>query len=1054
MRSRSVRHQLWLLAAVLCSITLIVNAVNLISLRAEAVEITDLTTVSGPAYQLNAGILQMMTNAETGLRGYLDIGDPELLAPYDGAEQQVRAAQGRLRALLASSRVGPADQRRYARLQAAQDTAIASWWRYAANAQADSTSARSADLIADKTIFDALRAANAALAGTLTARLDVVRTLSRQRLYHVVVILLVTTLLALLAGLAVASGISRAVTAPLIRLRQVVHRHREGETDLRADTGSGPSEVRELAAAFNMLSAHNAGLAAEQDGALRLQQRTFEIGRAIRVTSDAHEAMEVACRELGAALAARRVIVTTFDETRKISAGGQWHAPGLADLAGVTEGLEAHLARVSGELWSSGGRLVIDDLTAADGQDQEWARQIHRQTGTTALILVPIGQGERAIGNLYAGTDTGPRRWTAAEAATVQQVATFLSRAIHQAEVEAQRGEYVSRLEHLDRQKTEFLSTVSHELRTPLTSIQGYLELLLEGEVGALGPDQQHMLGIIERNTVRLRGLIEDILVLNRIESGGLQVGHSEVSMRELVDHTVEELRPLAAKKAIRLCVDNEGHDPAEVIGDRTQLQRALVNILSNAIKFTPGEGTVRLCRQADPAAGEVVVTCEDTGIGIPEADLEHLFTRFYRASNAASQAIPGTGLGLAIVQAIVEIHHGRLTLDSIEGKGTTITLRFPSAGTPARADLPDPSEPDARLRGDLAGHFGYLLDERLLGLGFQERRPHPVHGQRGQLVPAEPEHRGGPPVLIGERGPEHGRVIAVQRHEQPLGQHPRQRVRGQARHLPGADVGGGAHFQRYLAFPQVRHQVRIGQAAQPVPDPLGPQAGQRLPDRRRARHLARVRHAVQPGRYRRAEHLAEHPGPGRPRLLDAGQPEPGQRLRRAGERVLQRRARGGSAELTRDVEDVADPHPVVPPRRARRHVQRLGQAGHRHAGRGERVRGDGQLRVPDVLPGQIACRAEDELRDVGGLPHQGADRSVHVREVREVPELVERDQLGLGPRHLGFGMPAGQLEHGRHRGGTDQVKVKFHLRQPGDERVGRLHKPTLAAPSGNAASS
>jgi signal transduction histidine kinase len=106
------------------------------------------------------------------------------------------------------------------------------------------------------------------------------------------------------------------------------------------------------------------------------------------------------------------------------------------------------------------------------------------------------------------------------------------------------------------------------------------------------------------------------------------------------------------------------------------------VNILSNAIKFTPAEGTVRLSCQVDPAAEEVVVTCQDTGIGIPEADLVHLFTRFFRASNAASQAIPGTGLGLAIVQAIVEIHDGRLTLDSVEGKGTTITMRFPRAGS------------------------------------------------------------------------------------------------------------------------------------------------------------------------------------------------------------------------------------------------------------------------------------------------------------------------------------------------------------------------------------
>jgi signal transduction histidine kinase len=568
------------------------------------------------------------------------------------------------------------------------------------DARTDGAQVSSADLIAGKSVFDQVRAANAALAGKLSADLRALRARSHQSLRNVVIVLLVTTALALLVGLAVASGISRTVTVPLIRLRRVAQRHREGDTDLRADAGAGPSEVRDLAVAFNMLAAHNAELVGAQAEALRLQHAASDIGRAIRTTSGIQEAMDVTCAELGPTLAARRVMVATFGETGKITAGGQWHAPGLDDLSSVTEALESHMARVTSELWSGGGRLVVDDLLAEDVQREAWAHRFHQESGgATALILVPVGLADRAIGNLCVTTDDGPRHWTAAEVATVQQVATFLARAINQAEYETQRGEYIGRLEDLDRQKTEFLSTVSHELRTPLTSIQGYLELLLEGEVGALTSDQQHMLGVIERNTTRLRGLIEDILVLNRIESGGLQAGHSEVPVRELIEHTAEELRPLADKKAVRLSVDNEPEGPAIVIGDRTQLQRALVNILSNAIKFTPGDGTVHLCCRTDPAAQEVIVTCEDTGIGIPEADLQHLFTRFFRASNAASQAIPGTGLGLAIVQAIVEIHNGRLTLDSIEGKGTTITIHLPQApGAPGqshdRGDLVPDSTP------------------------------------------------------------------------------------------------------------------------------------------------------------------------------------------------------------------------------------------------------------------------------------------------------------------------------------------------------------------------
>jgi signal transduction histidine kinase len=199
------------------------------------------------------------------------------------------------------------------------------------------------------------------------------------------------------------------------------------------------------------------------------------------------------------------------------------------------------------------------------------------------------------------------------------------------------------------------------------------------------------MLGIIERNTARLRGLIEDLLVLNRIESAGLIPGDSDVSVREVVRQTVEELLPVAGKSSVGLHLATD-EDPATVTGDRAQLQRALVNIVSNAIKFTPSEGTVRVSCRVDPVADEVVVTCQDTGIGIPQADLEHLFTRFFRASNAARQAIPGTGLGLAIVQAIVELHHGRLALTSAEGEGTTVVLRFPLARSGAStASVPDP---------------------------------------------------------------------------------------------------------------------------------------------------------------------------------------------------------------------------------------------------------------------------------------------------------------------------------------------------------------------------
>jgi two-component system, OmpR family, phosphate regulon sensor histidine kinase PhoR len=485
-----------------------------------------------------------------------------------------------------------------------------------------------------------------------------------------------------LAGLTAAARVSRTVTTPVSRLRQAVQRQRDGDTIVRADDGHGPAEVRELAAALNALTARRREQDARQAVARELQQVTSGIGRAIRATATVREAAEVACTQLGPALRARRAVATLTGQG-PAPAMAQWHVPALPDLPGVGDELDSQLRRLAGDLWSSGGELMIGDLRATDIQRQPWARLLRWETGATSLLLVPVGLGRRLIGAIWVLSDLGRRDWTEPEAATTQQVAAFLARAVTQSEHETQQSGYITRLEDLDRQKTEFLSTVSHELRTPLTSIQGYLELLRDGEAGTVPDSQLEMLGVIERNTSRLRGLIEDLLILSRVESRGLALDTRDVSLRELTGNTAGELRPLADKKAVRLHVST-GSDPATIAADPAQLGRALVNVLSNAIKFTPRDGAVRLSCHLDPAAGEAVITCQDTGIGIPQADQEHLFTRFYRASNATSNAIPGTGLGLSIVAAITDAHHGHLILNSAEGKGTTVTIRLPLT-TPAR---------------------------------------------------------------------------------------------------------------------------------------------------------------------------------------------------------------------------------------------------------------------------------------------------------------------------------------------------------------------------------
>lgn len=418
-----------------------------------------------------------------------------------------------------------------------------------------------------------------------------------------------------------------------------------------------------------------------QAHSLRMHELTLEIERAMRAVPDPQEALDILCAALGEGIGVDRVIATTVDADREVVLSAQWHLPDLPPLGVMSDDLVEQAGRLAEELWLSAGFVARDDFLATHVQARGRARIFHREIGARAVIMVPIGLGDRVIGVIYVITVHEPRSWTEPEVSAVQQVAAFAARVILEADHRAHQSEYVDQLERLDRQKTDFLSTVSHELRTPLTSISGYLELLEDGDAGELTGEQHRMLEVVGRNTSRLRGLIDNLLELNQIESGGLKVDAVDVSMPELVTHVGQELSPLADAAAVELDID-AGPQTAIVQGDREHLQRAVVNVVSNAIKFSRPGGVVSISCALDQGARRVIVTCQDRGIGIPAEDQAQLFTRFYRASNAMDQAITGTGLGLVIVKQIVEDHGGELRLTSVEGEGTTVVIDLPLSGS------------------------------------------------------------------------------------------------------------------------------------------------------------------------------------------------------------------------------------------------------------------------------------------------------------------------------------------------------------------------------------
>ena len=265
----------------------------------------------------------------------------------------------------------------------------------------------------------------------------------------------------------------------------------------------------------------------------------------------------------------------------------------------------------------------------------------------------------------------------------VTNFCAFIHDITERKQIESEQAELVQQLRDLDEAKTKFVSSVSHELRTPLTSIIGYHELLLLKARDELTPQSQEFLDIIGRNTQRLLALIEDLLTQSSVESGTFNLLVEPTQITRVVESAVESVLPSAAHNDIALTVNldpNLGTIPA----DATQIERLVLNLLTNAIKFTPAGSVTVVVRPVGQGA-EIVVS--DTGIGIPANDRSKLFSAFFRSSNA-DRAVAGTGLGLVIVKAIVDAHHGTIDVRSEQGVGTEITVRLPgsdqAAGTAA----------------------------------------------------------------------------------------------------------------------------------------------------------------------------------------------------------------------------------------------------------------------------------------------------------------------------------------------------------------------------------
>jgi len=238
------------------------------------------------------------------------------------------------------------------------------------------------------------------------------------------------------------------------------------------------------------------------------------------------------------------------------------------------------------------------------------------------------------------------------------------------------------RLEELDRLKDRFLASMSHELRTPLNCIIGFSEVLIDGFVGEVTSEQEECLGNIRSSGHHLLALINDILDLSKIEAGRMELEPTTFDVAQLLAEVEVTIRPLIEKKSQVLKVEQAGGLPP-LTADRFRVKQVLLNLLSNAHKFALVEGRITLsCRLVDQATMLFSVT--DTGIGIKPEDQRIIFDEFRQADGSAAREVTGTGLGLAISKRLVEMHGGRIWVESEYGHGATFSLLLPLAGPPA----------------------------------------------------------------------------------------------------------------------------------------------------------------------------------------------------------------------------------------------------------------------------------------------------------------------------------------------------------------------------------
>jgi signal transduction histidine kinase len=333
----------------------------------------------------------------------------------------------------------------------------------------------------------------------------------------------------------------------------------------------------------------------------------------------------------------------------------------------ITVPLEGSIA---GWIVREGKPLLIPDVRQ---QDLRFYTQADQTTDfeTRSILGVPLQVKGEVIGVLEALNKTGNGIFTQDDMHTLSTLAAHAAIAIENARLVTEIQKAYEELSELDQLKSEFVASASHELQTPLTVILGYASFLKADVTGAAS----EQLDAVLQSALRLRSLINDMVNLRHIETGEAELELEQLSLNELVTTITAEFASLAEARRQNVSIKLASQPPM-VEADRQKLHLVLANLLSNAIKFTPEGGRIQVAVEAK--GNEVWVSVRDAGIGIPPREQERIFDRFYQVEPSLTRRFEGMGLGLSIAKGMVELHGGRIWVDSVEGMGSSFTFALP----------------------------------------------------------------------------------------------------------------------------------------------------------------------------------------------------------------------------------------------------------------------------------------------------------------------------------------------------------------------------------------